>query len=91
MLGVQFVASASPQEHGVQIAAVNHRIGITEARAKRLAQIDMGDLFGRQRVHQPELIDIDGHAARGLTDAEIIEGMKSIRAQLNAGANLAER
>ena len=75
----------------MQIAAMHHRIGIAEARAKRLAQIDMGDLLGRQRIHQPELIDIDGHAARGLADAEIIEGVKGVRAELDAGADLAER
>ena len=75
----------------MQIAAMHHRVGIAEARAERLAQIDMGDLLGGQRIHQPELVDIDGHAARGFADAEIIEGMKRIRPELDAGADLAER
>ena len=82
---------AGAQENAVQIAAMHHRIGIAEARAKRLAQIDMGDLFGRQRIHQPELIDIDRHASRGLADAEIIEGVERVRPELDAGADLAER
>ena len=51
----------------------------------------MGDLFGRQRIHQPELIDIDRHAARGLADAEIVEGMEGVGPELDAGADFAER
>jgi hypothetical protein len=50
----------------------------------------MGDLFSRERIHQPELINIDGHAARRLADAEIIEGVKGVRPELDAGADLAE-
>ena len=75
----------------MQVAAMHHRIGIAEPGAKRLAQIDMGDLLGRQRVHQPELVDIDRHAARGLADAEIVEGMERIGTELDAGADFAER
>ena len=29
----------------MQVAAMHDRIGVAEARAKRLAQVDMGDLF----------------------------------------------
>ncbi len=87
----QIVGLAGLQEHAVQIAAMHHRIGIAEARAKRLAQIDMGDLFGGQRVHQPELVDIDRHAARGFADAEIVEGVERVGPKLDAGADLAER
>ena len=74
----------------MQIAAMYHRIGIAETRAKRLAQIDMGDFFGRQRIHQPELIDINGHAAGGLAYAEIVEGMKRVGPELDAGTDLAQ-
>ena len=75
----------------MQIAAMHHRIGIAEARAKSLAQIDMADLLGRQRIHQAQLIDIDRHAARRLADAEIVEGMERVGPELDAGADLAER
>ena len=75
----------------MQIAAMHHRIGVAEARAKGVAQVDMGDLFGRQRIHQPQLVDIDSHVARGFADAEIIEGMKRVRSELDAGADFAER
>ena len=51
----------------------------------------MADLLGRERIHQPQLIDIDRHAARGLADAEIIEGMEGVGPELDAGADLAER
>src|SRR5262249_13783025 len=34
--------------------------------------------------------DINGHVARGLADAEIVEGVKGVRAELNTGADLAE-
>ena len=39
-------------------------------------------------VHQPELIDIDRHAARGFADAEIVEGMERVGPELDAGADL---
>src|SRR5260370_26580265 len=85
------MALAGAQEHAVQIAAMHHRIGVAEARAKRVAQIDMGDFLRRQRIHQPELVDIDRHAARGFADAEIIKGMKRVGTELDAGADFAER
>ena len=75
----------------MQVAAMHHRIGIAEPGAKGVAQIDMGDLFGGQRIHQPQLVDIDRHAARGLADAEIVEGMERIGPELDAGADFAER
>jgi len=37
---------AGAQEDAVQIAAMHHRIGVAEADAKRLAQVDMGNLLG---------------------------------------------
>src|SRR6201995_401883 len=66
-------------------------IGIAESRAEGFAEIDMSNLFGGERIHQPHLLDIDGHAARGFADAEIVEGMEGIRTELDAGADLAER
>src|SRR5258708_10647643 len=74
----------------MQVAAVHHRVGIAEAGAKRLAQIDMGDLLGGDSIHQPELIDIDGHISCRLADAEIVEGVKCVGPELDAGADFAE-
>src|SRR5580700_6663785 len=50
----------------------------------------MADLFGGHRIHQPHLVDIDSHAARGLADAEIVEGMERVGPKLDAGADFAE-
>src|ERR1700710_721174 len=74
----------------MQVAAMHDRVGIAKARAERLAQIDMGDLFGGHRVHQPKLVDIDGHVACRLADAEIIEGVERIGPELDAGADFAK-
>jgi hypothetical protein len=50
----------------------------------------MADFLRRQRIHQPQLIDINRHAARRLADAEIVEGMEGVRSELDAGADLAK-
>src|SRR5580704_13616234 len=87
----QRVIAAGFQEHAVQVAAMHDRVRVAEALAKRVAEIDMGDFFRRKRIHQAELVDIDGHAARGFADAEIVEGVERIRPELDAGADFAER
>ena len=69
---------------------MDYGIGIAEAGAERLAEIDVGDLAVGHRVHQTKRVDIDGHAARGLAHAEPIEAMEGIGAQLDAGADLAQ-
>ena len=69
---------------------MNHGIGIAEAGAERLAEIDMGDLAVGHRVHQAQRVDIDRHAARGFADAEIIEGVEGVGPELDAGADLAQ-
>src|SRR5580700_10180840 len=74
----------------MQIAAMHDGIGVAEACAEDIAEIDMGDFLRAQRIHQAELVDIDSHVARGLADAEIVEGVEGIRAELNARADLAE-
>src|SRR3954449_10795005 len=83
----QLMIPAGFQEYAVQVTAMHDGVGITEARAERLAQINVGDLFGRERIHQPELIDIHRHAAGGFTDPEIVEGVEGIRSELDAGAD----
>src|SRR6266850_1684343 len=86
----QLVLLAGAQENTVQVAAMHHRIGIAEARTKRIAEIDMGDFLGRQRIHQPKLIDIDRHASCGFANAEIVEGVKRVGPELDTGADFAE-
>ena len=87
----QLVVPAGVEQHPVQVAAMNHGIGIAETGAEGIAQVDVGDFLSRKRIHQPELVDIDRHAARGLADAEIVEGMERVGPELDARADLAER
>src|SRR5258708_3174870 len=77
----------SLQEYPVQVTAMNHCIRIAEPTPEFFVQINMRDFLTCRRIHQPQLIDINGHAARGLADAQIVEGMESIWTKLNAGAN----
>jgi hypothetical protein len=74
----------------MQIAAMHHRVGVAEARAKRIAQIDMGDLFCCQSIHQPEQIYINSHAARRFADPEVVEGVEGVGSELDAGADFAK-
>jgi hypothetical protein len=59
---------------------MHDRVGLP-TRTEGPAQVDMGDLPGCERIHQPEVVDIDRHAARRLADAEIVEGMERIRSE----------
>ena len=43
----QIAAFAGAQKHAMQVAAMHDRIGVAEAGAKGVAEIDMGDLFAR--------------------------------------------
>src|SRR5436190_16574954 len=87
----QLMLPARFQKYAVQIAAMHHRVGIAKTRAERFAQINVGDLFSRERIHQSELIDIHRHAAGGFADAEIVEGVEGIRSKLDAGADFTKR
>src|SRR5947209_10995709 len=74
----------------MQVAAMNHGVGIAEAGAESLTQIDVGDFLCGERIHQSELVDINRHAARGLADAEIVEGVERVGPKLDTRADLAE-
>ena len=65
-------------------------IGVAEARAECLAEVDVGDLAVGDGVHQAQLVDIDRHAARRLADAQAIEAVEGVGPELDAGADLAE-
>src|SRR3712207_9202896 len=67
----------SLQEHAMQVAAVDHRVGIAEARPEALAEVDVADLVRRQRIHQPQLVHVDRHRPRRVAHAEVVEGMRS--------------
>ena len=65
-------------------------VGVLKALAERLIQRHARDLLARCRIHQHQRVDIDSHFARRIADAEVIEAMKSVGPELNAGADLAE-
>ena len=74
----------------MQVAAMDDGVGIAETRAKLVAEVDVADLAIGQRVHQPELVDIDRHAARRSANPKMVEAMKGIGPELNTRADLAE-
>src|SRR5262245_6465123 len=87
----QRAVAAGPQEHAMQIATMHDRIGVAEPLTELRTEIDMGDFFGGERVHQAKFLDIDGHAARSFADAEVVEGMKGVWSELDARADFAQR
>jgi hypothetical protein len=84
------VLLAGLEQHAVQVAAVHDGVGVAEARPKGVAEIDMRDLLRRERVHEPELLDVDRGALRRRADAEAVETREGVRPELDAGADLAE-
>src|SRR5512146_1026697 len=84
------IGSATAQKNPVQVAAMNDGIGIAEALAEFLPEVDLGEVLARERVHEAQLVDIDGIRSRRLADAQIVESVKSIGPELNAGADLAK-
>src|SRR5579862_5350807 len=70
---------------------MNDGVRIAEALAKPVAEIDRCDVLAGRGVHEAQLVDIDRDRARRLADAEIVEGVKSIGAELDSGADLAQR
>ena len=60
---------------------MDHRVGIAEALAEGLAEVDVADFAVGHRVHQPQAVDVDRHLARGLADAEAIEALAHVAEQ----------
>ena len=65
-------------------------IGVLEALAERLVERDGGDVLAGHGVHQAQLVDVDRHLAGLVADAEVVEGVEGVGAELDAGADLAE-
>ena len=72
----------------MQIGPVNHGIGIAEAGPKGIVQRNAGDFLPVHGVHEAQVVDIDGLSARFVADAEIVERVEGIGAELDAGADL---
>ena len=86
----QLVVAAGLEEHAVQVAAVDHGIGVAEPLAERLVERDADDLLGGERVHQPKIVDEHGDGAGGVADAKLVEAVEGVGAELDAGADLAQ-
>src|SRR5271167_3156296 len=74
----------------MQVRPVHHGIRVAEIRAEWGVQRYADDLLGGKAIHQPKLIDIDRYRARRVADAKIVEGVESVRADLDTRADLAE-
>jgi len=74
----------------MQVAAMDHGVGIAEAGAELVTEVDVGDLAVGDGVHQAEAVDIDRHPASRLAHAEAIEAVEGIGPKLDAGADLAQ-
>ena len=84
------MVAAGLQQHAVQVAAMDHGVGVLVAGAEFFAEVDMGDLAIGQRIHQAELVDINRHRPRRLADAQPIETVEGVGPELDAGADLAQ-
>ncbi len=78
------------EQGGVHVGAMDHRIRVSEARAKRVLDRDRRHLFLVERVHHDEIVDVHGTAACALADAERVERGKGVGPELDAGADLAD-
>ena len=79
------------EQRQVNVDAVDHGVRVAEALAEGLAGGDAGDQRLVERVVHHHAVGLDGSATRLLADAERVEGVKGVRAKLDAGANLADR
>ncbi len=86
----QFAGPATFEQGGVQIGAMDHRVGIAEAFAELVVERNRCNFCRRQRVHQAQAVDIDRFGTHLFADAEIVETMKRVGAELNPGADFAE-
>jgi hypothetical protein len=74
----------------VHVHAVDHRIGVAKALAEGLAGGDLADLVFVERVVHHHVVGEDGAAARLVAHAQRVEGVEGVRAELDAGADLAD-
>src|SRR5690606_23191244 len=86
----QFARLAGGQHRAVQVRPVDHGVRVAEAFSKGLVQGYVADLFAAERIHEPQLVDVDRAGTGRVAEAEVVEAVESIGAELDAGADLAE-
>src|SRR4030095_1858899 len=74
----------------MDVGAVDNRVRIVEAAAKRLADGNARDFAAVDRIHHDELIGEYRTAPRTLADTERVHGGKAVGAELQPGADLAD-
>ena len=78
------------QQRGVDVRAVDHGVRVAKALAKSLARGDAADQVFVQRVMHHHFVGVDRAGPRQLANAQGVERGKSVGAQLDARADLAE-
>ena len=74
----------------VDVGAVYDGVRIAVARAEHLRDRDARDLAAVDRVHHHQLVDVDGAVARVGANAQVVERVERVGAQLDARAQLAQ-
>ena len=76
------------QRAAMHADAVDHRIRVAEATAKRRAHRDAADQGFVKRIEHHPLVGVGGDGTRRLADAQCVEGGEGIRPDLDARADL---
>src|SRR3981189_1615216 len=85
----EIVALARPQQRGMNVGAMRHRVRMLEAALEAIVlQIDVDDPFARERAahlhrRRPMAIGEDG-----ILETDLVKRPENIRAELDAGADL---
>ena len=87
---VSSVTFGAARQPSLEIGAMDHRVRIAEALAKRLVDRDRGDFLARERVHHHQAVDEDRVALEMLAQPEPIEHVERVGTELDAGPDLAE-
>ncbi|MCY1455227.1 hypothetical protein D9M71_723450 [compost metagenome] len=74
----------------MDVGAVDHTVGVAEALAEGLAHLDAADLAAVDSVHHGQVVGEHRAVARSLAGAEGVKRRVGIRAELDAGADLAD-
>lgn len=69
---------------------MDHRIGVAEIFAERRVERTAEDLLTGDAIHHDQRININRPRPSGVANAEIVHGVKSVRTDLDACADLAE-
>jgi hypothetical protein len=78
------------EQRVVDVLAMDHGIGIAEALAEVFVGRDLADLVLVDRVVHHHVVGEYGAIARLVADAEGVEGVEGIRAELDAGTDFTD-